>query len=292
MKTYFFILISSLMFLSSCTENIDVKLPNSDKKVVIEGSIENGKYAEVIITRNIPLFTSNTSTAVTDFYVTDAKVYVTNGSMVDTLSLAIDSSSSLGLIYKGNTIIGISGQTYFLTVQADGKTFSSFTTILPPAPLDSVYWKTELNQGDTLGYAWAHFNEPVGLGNNYRFFAKKPRDRRYLAPFGATWDDKYVDGKTFDFAYSRGYDPTDGVNTYENEDEVTRGFYRKTDTIYIKFCSIDRASKDFYTTFENALSNNGNPFASPVTILTNITGGALGVWSGLGATYDTVMPVP
>jgi hypothetical protein len=123
--------------------------------------------------------------------------------------------------------------------------------------------------------------------------AKRPtKDRRYIAPYGATFDDKLIDGKSFDFAYTKGYDPTDNVNSELNDSDVERNYYRKTDTIYIKFCSIDKASKEFYTTFENAISNNGNPFASPVTILTNIEGGALGVWCGVGATYDTIMPTP
>jgi hypothetical protein len=144
---------------------------------------------------------------------------------------------------------------------------------------------------DTLGFANARISEPAGLGHNYRWLAKRPMDRRYIAPYGATYDDKYVDGVAFDFAYSKGYDPTDAENTYEN-DSLSRGYYTHKDTVYIKFCTIDKASKDFYATFENAVSNNGNPFSSPVTILTNINGGALGVWAGFGAYYDTIMPPP
>jgi hypothetical protein len=289
---YFSTFLAAASFLSSCTEDIDVKLPNSEKKVVIEGNIENGKFPEVIITRNIALFTQNSSVAISDFYVFGAEVYVSDGTITDTCTLTIDSASSLGVIYRGHSIVGVPGGVYYLTVKADGKVFSSVTSIPSPIALDSVWWKPEPNQGDSLGYAWAHITEPAGLGNNYRFLAKRPQDRRYLAPFGATWDDKYVDGKDFEFAYSRGYDPTDGTNTFDNESEVTRGFYFNHDTIYIKFTSIDKASKEFYTTFENALSNNGNPFASPVTILTNINGGALGVWCGQSATYDTIMPTP
>ncbi len=293
MKKYFFITAVVITAISACTENLDVKLPNSDKKIVIEGVIENGKVAEVIITRTIPLFSTISGTTATDFYVLDAKVYVSNGIITDTLSLAIDSSSSLGVVYKGSTILGVSGQNYSLNVvAADGAIYKATTSIPYPVALDSVWWKAQPPE-DTLGFANAHLTDPSGLGNNYRWYAKRPtKDRRYIAPYGATFDDKFINGKSFEFAYTKGYDPTDNTNSALNDTDTERNYYRKSDTIYIKFCAIDRASKDFYTTFEAALSSNGNPFASPTTILGNIDNGALGSWSGMGAYYDTIMPTP
>jgi len=293
MKKYFFITAVVITAISACTENLDVKLPNSDKKIVIEGVIENGKVAEVIITRTIPLFSSISGTTASDFYVLDAKVYVSNGIITDTLALTIDSSSSLGVVYKGSTIYGISGQNYSLNVvAADGTIYKATTSIPFPVALDSVWWKAQPPE-DTLGFANAHLSDPSAPGNNYRWYAKRPtKDRRYIAPYGATFDDKFINGKSFEFAYTKGYDPTDNTNSALNDSDTERNYYRKSDTIYIKFCTIDRASKDFYTTFEAALSSNGNPFASPTTILGNIDNGALGVWSGMGAFYDTIMPTP
>lgn len=288
MKNLLLIAIVLFILLPSCEEDIKVTLPSSGRKVVIEGNIENDKFPVVIITRTNPLFSSVSGTTLADYMVLDAKVFVTNGLFTDTLTLTIDSSASVPLVYKGHSITGVPGQTYNLTVIADGKTFSASTTIPALVHLDSVWFKRKLPL-DTigLGYAWARLSDPPGYGNAYRWYAKRGSiDRRYIIPEGgATSDDKWIDGKTFDFFYDAGVDPT---VTPAGE----HGFYKIGDTICIKFCSIDYNTELFYMTFEQSVMTNGNPFASPVTILGNIRSDdgkeALGVWAGFGATFDTI----
>ena len=215
-----------------------------------------------------------------------------DGTISEQLTIGIDSAASIPIVYEGNTIIGTPGKTYYLTVIADGKTFTATTTIPAPIALDSVWWQPQPPK-DTLGFAWAHLSDPVGLGNAYRWYAKRPtKDRRFIAPFGATFDDKFIDGKSFDFAYNRGDDPTIDPKVIDSEPEYEHNLFKNVDTICIKFCTIDHNSALFYTTLETALQSNGNPFASPVTILSNIKGGGLGVWAGMGVTYDTIMPTP
>lgn len=286
MKKIIIVFTAFLAFLISCTEDVNLTVIGVDKMVVIEGSIENGRPAQVAITRSSPI------TQTIDFnsiLVTDAKVYVSDGLVTDTLVLGVDSFASFPFVYKGTSVIGVAGRTYYLTVVADGKTFTSVTTIPQPVALDSVWWKAQPPE-DSLGFAWAHFTEPSGIGNAYKWFAKRPtKDRRFIAPYGSTFDDKFIDGKTFDFAYNRGTDPND-ANAAAEEDSKDDGYYRNTDTVYIKFCTIDNNTAKFYTTYEASLQSNGNPFASPTTIISNINGGALGVWGGFGCVYDTIMP--
>jgi len=295
MKKLAVLSVVAIAFLSGCEEDIKLDIVNGDRKIVIEGFIENGKFAEVIVTRNSPL------TQAVDFdriVVKDARVYVSDGILTDTLQFDTLITSSNPFVYVGNTITGVVGRTYFLTVVADGKTYTAQTTIPAPVALDSVYWKPQPPE-DSLGYAWAKLSEPPGLGNGYRWYAKRPMkfvwfdgaplilDRRYVAPFGATFDDKFIDGKSFEFGYNRPYDPTE-LAYYKDEPRNEKYYYKYGDTIYIRFCTIDKASQDFYQTFEAAQSSNGNPFASPVFVLSNIQGGGLGVWAGMGAYYDTI----
>ena len=106
----------SITLFNSCEEDINIDVKAGDKKIVIEGNIENGKPAEVIVTRNSPLFSTINFA---DILVTDAKVYVSNGVITDTLKLDTSLTTSAPILYTGNTVIGVPGQTYYLTVIAE-----------------------------------------------------------------------------------------------------------------------------------------------------------------------------
>jgi hypothetical protein len=276
--------------LQGCTKDINLDITGGGGKIVIEGNIENGKYAEVIVTRNSPV---SEQLDLRKILVDNAFVFVSDGFLTDTLIFSLDSAASIPLIYKGNKIIGITGKTYYLTVIADGKTYTANTIIPTPVKLDSVWWKPQPDKGDSLGFAWARLTEPSGQGNAYRWFAKRAsKDRRYLAPFGASFDDKFIDGKSFDFYAIRGNDPTQPEDENDRNSRRDGVYFRKEDTIHIKFCTTTNEVFRFYVTYESALQSSGNPFASPTSVKSNISGGGLGVWAGFGATYDTIYPKP
>lgn len=284
-KRLFISFLLLITLLVSCTEDINLSVVGGEKKIVIEGTIENGKAAQVVVTRSSPVSQAIDFAAI---LVTDAQVYVSDGAITDTLTLMLDSTSAFPLVYKGSAIVGQPNHTYSLTVVADGNTYTATTTIPTPVALDSVWWKAQPPE-DTLGFAWAHLTEPAGYGHAYRWYSKCPDDRRYLATTGSTFDDKFIDGKSFDFAYNRPTDPT-APEVETDDDSFYSGYFRKSDTVYVKFCTIDHITAKFYTTYETAMATNGNPFASPVTVISNINGGGLGVWAGFGCTYDTIMP--
>ena len=45
---------------------------------------------------------------------------------------------------------------------------------------------------------------------------------------------------------------------------------------------------DFFEKKRRQISSNGSPFASPINVPTNISGGALGIWAGFSPYYDTL----
>ena len=278
-----FFLIVALAFLS-CEKNITVDLPRPEQKIVVEGYIETGQKAIVTLTKSAAFFDPVDSASLLSYIIWNnaAIVTVSDGATSEQLIPVIDTNQYIPLVYKSQTLIGQEGKTYSLTVVVDGKTLTAVTTIPHAVPLDSVWYK-EQEGHDSLGFAWAHLTDPDSLGNCYRWFAKRlGKDKRFLAPIGSVFEDKFINGKSFDFAYNRGSEPN------EDEEESSRGYFSLGDTIAVKFCAIDRAHFDFWRIEETQVSNNGNPFAAPAPIPTNIHGG-IGIWGGYAATYDTII---
>ena len=274
-----------IILLSSCETDITVDLPVPEQKIVVEGYIEPGEKAVVTLTKSSAFFAPVDSASLVSYLILNASVTISDGTATDIFTLTFDTNYYIPFVYKSQTMTGQAGKTYSLTVTADGKTVTAVTTIPQPVPLDSVWFK--LQEGhDSLGYAWAHLTDPDTLGNCYRWFAKRlTKDKRFLSPIGSVFEDKFINGKSFDFAYNRGHEPN---STAEDDLEGARGFFKIGDTIAVKFCAIDRIHFDFWRIEEIQVGNNGNPFAAPAPIPTNINGG-LGVWGGYAATYDTII---
>ncbi len=193
-----------LFFTFSCRKDIKPILPTYKQKIVVEASIETGGPAIVLLSYSVPYFGNFDFTNPERVFIKGAFVTVTDGTITDTLK-EIDPTT--GYIYYGFKLLGQQGKTYTLSVTVNGKLFTASSTILSPPKLDSLYFKGEQ---DSLGYIWQKFSEPKGVGDCYRWFAKRlTKDKLYAAPFQSAFDDKFIDGKTFDFDYDRGPQPND-----------------------------------------------------------------------------------
>lgn len=269
----------------SCEKEIDIELPDVEQKIVCDGGITVGQPAEVTLTWSAGYFDPIDSASLLNYVIQSATVYVTDGITTDTLYPMIDFNRTIPLFYRGANILGQVGATYVLTVVKDGKTVTSTTTIPTPVALDSVWFRPEI-PGDSLGFAWAHLTDPVGLGNGYRWYTKRlHEDPDFMAPYGSTFDDNFIEGESFDFAYSR---PVAAGSTVPEDNDNRRGYFITGDSIVVKFCAIGEAEAAFFRTFEIEVGNNGNPFASPGVIESNVEGG-LGIFCGYSPTYDTII---
>jgi hypothetical protein len=280
-----------LILLTGCEKNVTVDIPGAEPLVVIEGYIETGKNPILVLSKTLPFFgTINTST-VFQQTLQGALVIVDDGMIIDTL----DQLAGIG-VYTSNRITGEELKTYKLRVEVEGKVLTAVTHIPAAITLDSVWFKVNGNR-DSLGFAWAHLTDPDTLGNHYRWFAQRinkytygknigeVKDSILIAPSGSVFEDKFINGKSFDLGYQRG---NFSNSTKEDDINEEKYFYKRGDTIVIKFCTLDRAHFEFWRTEETQVQNNGNPFGSPAPVIGNIEGG-LGIWGGYACTFDTII---
>jgi Domain of unknown function (DUF4249) len=279
-----FIAISFILLFLSCRKDVVLVLPEYKQKVVIEASIETGSPAIVFLSYSVPYFSDFDYSAPEKAFIKGATVVISDGSKSETL-LQLDPTN--GYLYIGTKLLGEKGKTYTIKVTVAGKTFETNSSIgAPPPQFDSLYFKTER---DSLGFIWQRLSEPKGTGDNYRWFAKRlGRDQFYAAPFNSTFDDKFIDGKAFDFGYDRGPQPN---QLQQNREDPERGFYKKGDTVVVKFCKIGTREYDFWNTYYQNKSSNGNPFSSPSNIknMFDAYEDAFGAFVAYSPRFDTII---
>ncbi len=307
----FIAFIAFISFIIACEKNINLDLPDIEQKVVVEGHIEPGLPPFVILTRTTPYFSTIGISTFDSMFVHDAVVKVSVGTNevilteicaneIDSalLSLILPLISGLTGVPSENLVnlqyciystlggfIGEVGKTYYLEIETEGKTYTSKTDIPELVPLDSLWFELQPTSNN-LGFVWAHLTDPATPGNAYRWFTKiQGEDHNFRAPFGSVFDDEFLNDKSFDFFYDKSY-----YSQFQGEEHnIEDHFFKTGDTIVVKFCTIDKAHYDFWRSFETEIVSNGNPFAAPTSIKTNIEGGALGVWGGYGVSYDTII---
>lgn len=315
------LLLGLALLLTACEKEIVVDLPETEPRLVVEGTIETGAPPLVILTRTQSYFAPTDLNSIASIFVKDAVVVVSDGITVDTLdricssqipdSLIDEAAAITGLdaallasadicvfVDLGNDIIGVEGRTYSLRVEADGKVATSVTSIPQHVALDSTWFRlAEQNANDdTLGFIWATLSDPDTIGNAYRWFARRinpgsdgePKDDDFIAPFFSVFEDKYVNGLTFDFNYNRGSEPFSEAEDDENEE---RGYFKRGDVVVVKFVSMNLPEYQFYNTYYNNVATQGDLFSTPANARSNVDG-ALGIWAGTSFAYDTLVCVP
>lgn len=306
---------------SSCTKDITVDLPVYPEQLVVEGTIEPGTPPFVILTRTQNYFAPTDLNAIANMFVSGATVTVTvDGNVwnLDQLCSTLLDSASLAaaaeatglnpsLLSSANICIytaldpahiGEVGKTYRLDISAEGKHLSAISSIPNPVALDSVWFELahQRPDDDSLGFAWFRISDPDTMGNGYRWMAKRINHRSpgqtmddfYIAPIGSTYNDKYINGLTFDFPEARGVQFYAGHPEDDNEEQ---GFFKVGDTIAVKALSIGQKEYDFYLSYDNNVATSGDLFGTPANVKTNITGG-LGIWAGRGVYLDTIICRP
>jgi hypothetical protein len=253
-KTFlYYILIASSILISGCQEVIDIELDEADRQVVIEGSIyQGGDSAMVRISKTTSYFSVNPAEPVANAIV----------------QITMPDSSIVDLIHEGNGLYKATGLSiindaeYGLRVNVENKTYTATSRLMPELPLDSLEYEfQESIFGQPEGYnVFLIYQDEPGK-NYYRILStvngtpkREPGDLQVV-------DDNLNDGNLIRIP-------------------IFTALFEAGDTVEAELQSLDASVYEYFQTLSSVASEDaGSPFsAAPANPVTNIQGGALGVF--------------
>lgn len=323
MIKYLFPLLCLIALIAACDleRDIDIKLPEYENEIALESYIEPGQPLRALIVESVS-YTELLSTPIDENTIVNITVggqqfppiplseinEMTLTEVSEMLDIEVDEIVELfeglvnfieriSLINHATVTINHNGQDYTLEqgiyfdfdnikiynyghpyiVPADytndfsiqvtdtlNRSATASTKILPPVPIDSVVYF--FNSQDTASIqAW--FTDDAATENYYRFMVHGSNliDNLYQ---DATINDRFFNGD--DVPLGSGFE------------------FGVGDTAIASLFHIDETYHDFYETYQEAFFANGNPFAQPAQILTNVEGGR-GIFAALSYVRDTVI---
>ncbi len=252
MKLKLLAISSALLLFTACERVIEIDLNSSSPALVVEATLnDSGEPAQVRLTKTVNFSEPNNYPAVENA----------------TITLADDKGNSTVLQHKGKglyestQIKGVQGNTYTLTILAEGNNYTAVSQLPKKVNFDSL-WITEQNTfiGKTK-VASVKLKDPIEIGNNYRFKLGLNQGR-FSNLF--LFNDNISNGQTL----SRSLFVNDNTKMEVN------------DTVKVEMQCIDAASYLYFFSL-NQLDSGPNQSASPANPVSNIKGSpkALGYFS-------------
>jgi hypothetical protein len=281
------------LFLFGCEKKIDFKLKDSEPKLVVEGTIENGRPPVVILTRSIGFFSRITPQILAGSFVHNADVFVSNGTLTHKLKeYAVPAGQGITLYFYSidssslaTAFVGQLNSQYSLRIVSEGKEYTATTTIPNITKrVDSVWWKPSPGNPDTTEVTViVKATDPPGYGDYIRYFTRIDNQVEFLPPVNSVFDDLFIDGTTYEVQIQP------GIDRNLDRDSTDPDFFHRGDTIEFKLSNIDRTTYDFWRTWEFSYASVGNPFSTPTQVLGNISNGALGYFGGYASQYRSLI---
>ncbi len=291
MKQLILLTVLSILFLS-CEKNIDFDLKYAEPVLVVDAQIENGQPPTVALSKSLSFFSAISIDLLANSFVHNAEVTMSNGTITHRLKeYNVPVGNGYSIYYYGidstnlaTAFIGEFNKQYNLTIKVDGQVYTSKTTIPALTKIfDSLWIKPPPANVDTSKRVlMVRVIDPPGLGNYVRYFTKKNRER-FLPGFNSVFNDEVVDGTTYQGQVDQGVDRNLPAPTGDEK------FFTRGDTISFKLSNIDKASFNFWNTWEFNQQSIGNPFSQPGKVIGNISNGALGAFCGYASKVATII---
>jgi hypothetical protein len=251
------------VFACNLEKEIEITLPPYISLPFVECYIEHDQPLRVLITKSTSYFNNfnfDDPALLSDWLLQNAKVTISFGGVKYELTNILFSDSISGKFYNYYHPAIVSkdetGPFLFQVLLPNGEELISETNILNPVAIDSIV--IQFN-ADSKARALTYFSDPKDEINYYRRVLHKNTVRSEpLQNF--TTDDRFASGT---LVFGSGYEFIEG------------------DTIINTLYHISKPHFNFLESLQRAVDGNGNPFAQPSPIQSNIAGKGFGIFAGL-----------
>lgn len=264
---YNFLLLLVIITFSSCNkleQQVTVDLPEFESQLVVECYLQNDTPVIASVTETQDLYSPPTRNP----FVSGAIVSLSYDDKTDTLrtNLIPDFRNIKYYNYIRPGLLNPKpGTTFRLNVKdSKGRVATAETQWLETVKIDSVDYRF---REDSMAYLVVYFKDDGSTKDYYRFRIKNLSD---TSDGGRRQDRR-------DFAFA------DGIFNGETIAQGTGYNFKKGDRLEVYLYHITEDFYEFTRTMRAAENANGNPFAQPAVIKSNIKGG-IGVFAALS--YD------
>ena len=277
-----YLIIIGMIVLWGCTRDIELEQPYYQKKIVVDGWIESGGFANVFLTLSSPFLTEYDSVSIRNTFLNYAKITVScSDGQSEVLTLFRESKLFPPFVYRSVSLKGETCKSYSLKVEVFGKTITATTTI-PQPPKTSRIWMD--SQSDSSGFLKVDL-QPDSQKITRIFVQVKSAvaDQNFHPCFTPVItlspSNKEQNINVWRSRETNLYLMDPKQDKYDNWPKFQ---YALSDFIQIKIGTIDEESFEILRSIFNDQKNTDNPFAlSGISIKTNIQGG-IGRWTGIG----------
>ncbi|MBW1657083.1 DUF4249 domain-containing protein [Flavobacterium quisquiliarum] len=282
MKKYLLFLFG--LTIMSCSNDNFSEQKKLESKIVVEGWIEEGDFANVLLSSSIPVTNVIDSTNVLNHVIRSAKITVSDGVNSEVLRVKNDKNRIPPFVYFGSTLMGEAGKQYSIKIEYLDRVIEAVTLIPKSVPLKSAEY-VKKNATDTTGYVFVKFDDPVNEKNYYQIATKIDGEEPIFVPsFYGNLDDKNFESPSVSVQINR------GVLLFPKTKFTP--YFADGDLIYVKLRTQTKEVLDFWNSWQNEIVNSKNPiYPSNTSLKSNIKGG-IGIWAGYGQSTIIVRTPP
>ncbi|AOW19872.1 DUF4249 domain-containing protein [Urechidicola croceus] len=254
MKKYTIIyLLFSGLFLSSCTDVIEVDVPEVTPKLVIEASIDweketLGNNQTIKLSTTKPYFEStDNNTAVIGAIV--KVINNTDGAEF----IFVDQNNGN---YTTSNFVPILNQSYTLDIMYNGENYQASETLISVVDINEVYQSIEDGFDDEVLEINVSFDDPVDEEN---FYLMKFKEQGDLLPELFDISDEFTNGNEMTIFYEK-----------QEDEDINQEEFSAGDVVAVSFHGISEQYFNYIRLLIELSANDGDPFSSiPVALQGN-----------------------